>query len=61
VIVSPSDVFLLASGAMPPNPGGLHRHLARAADHGNIVRLCLTPTMAAMIGMAQTKDAAQSS
>jgi hypothetical protein len=61
VVVSPSDVFLLASGEMPANPGVLHRHLARAADRGNIVRLCLTPTMAAMIGMAQTRDAAQSS
>lgn len=45
----PSDVFLL--GTMPPrtNPSDLERYLTRGSAGEDLVRVCLTPTMAHII------------
>jgi hypothetical protein len=54
--LSPSDVFLLAVGEMPKQPADIHRYLQRPSDGRAIVRVCLTPTMAKMIGTAGTAE-----
>ena len=51
-----SDVFLLATGEMPAEPGDIHRYLEPPADGRSIVRVCLTPTMSEMLGMAETHE-----
>jgi hypothetical protein len=57
--LEPSDVFLLATGEMPADPDELHRYLERAGDGRKIIRVCLTPAMAAMIGMAEPNNTAR--
>jgi hypothetical protein len=54
--LQPSDVFLLGTGEMPTHPKDIHRYLERRSDGRHIVRLCLTPTMAEIIGMAKTHE-----
>jgi hypothetical protein len=54
--LEPCDVFLLARGEMPDNPAEIHEYLKRPADGRPIVRACLTPTMAALIGTAGTSE-----
>jgi hypothetical protein len=49
-------VFLLAAGPMPAEPADIHRYLERRADGKGIVRVCLTPTMASLIGTAKTHE-----
>lgn len=54
--LKPADVFVLAHCPMPENPSEAARYLGRACEDGAPqVRACLTPIMAEMIGMAQSR------
>lgn len=44
-----SDVFLLATAKPSENPSDLESYLTRPSGSNDVVRVCLTPTMAALI------------
>ncbi len=55
----PADVFLLATMPRPENPSALEDFLTRGSADEQAVRVCLTPTMAAMIDDASTPSTTQ--
>ncbi len=54
--IKPSDVFTLGTAELSTNPNDLEKYLSRPADGKQIVRICLTPTMANIIGMAKSSE-----
>ena len=52
ITLRPADVFILATGAMPPAPTEMLHYLERQGV--GLLRVCLTPTMSELIGTAQT-------
>jgi hypothetical protein len=53
---APADVFILATANLSTIPSDMEAYLTRPAGRGGIVRVCLTPTMAQMIGTASLKE-----